>query len=380
MSNVNTRAGPCSDPTSNMIWGILNQRRQINAFAVAPPRLTLSTPYPTYTKMQLDMRRKVEILKYQGQNSQSNNRSNAQKWSQLASGRSSSLSQYAIENNGSSTDLNNSNCPANHLIPTLTSACDVPGPPIYLTNDPSVPLYKYIVDRTYSILPNEIVPDFNTYTINELFQVQSAALNISTDYNKTSEIQLGSLIVNNPSLSPVTYSINTPLAIWCVGVNVGKNYNQDTKKYDPRPTIAPIVISIASIYLHVYYNNVEVYDPINIPFSLSPLIVDVSNTEPQVFYAIQYVGIANLQLTLLSTFSSIYNLSLTVNYNYDNAAKLISAFDAGVFCNLSEVNQHIFANPTPITGPNNVITVSTHLTPYANSFINYTNLVNALPI
>ena len=131
---------PCTDPTAIGIWNLLEQRRNWNAYALAPTRLKLISPYPANTKNQLDMRRKVEILKYQNQNSKSNNLTKAQKWSQMSSGKFKNISTYAIDNNS-----NNLNCESDELIPTLTTACDVPGPPIYLTYD----IYYLIAFQCY---------------------------------------------------------------------------------------------------------------------------------------------------------------------------------------------------------------------------------------
>lgn len=103
-------------------------------------RITLVSPYPAFTKNQLDMRRKVEILKYDNNttNTKTNNFSKKQQWSMLVNGVTKNASQIKIET------LNDTQCPLDEFIPTLTTASDVPGKVIVLQYDPSVPLYNFV--------------------------------------------------------------------------------------------------------------------------------------------------------------------------------------------------------------------------------------------
>lgn len=100
---------------------------------VPPTRYTPVNPYPQYSQTQLDMRRKIEIFKYAGKDYQhSNSMTKKQKFSLLA--------------NNAARGSNRSNqyyCYADRLIPTLSSACNVPGPIVTLTYDPNVILYNY---------------------------------------------------------------------------------------------------------------------------------------------------------------------------------------------------------------------------------------------
>ena len=114
---------------------------------VPPTRFTPVNPYPQYSQTQLDMRRKIEIFKYAGKDSQqSNSMTKNQKWALLA--------------NNAARGTNRSSqyyCTADRLIPTLSSACDVPGPIITLTYDPNVILYNYA-----SQIDNRTFPDAST--------------------------------------------------------------------------------------------------------------------------------------------------------------------------------------------------------------------------
>jgi len=108
------------------------------------------TQYPQYSKRDLDMRRKAEILKYSSNqmSSQTNSMTNNQKWAAIATKNYRSASLYT-------TQLSSIDCSMSQLKSTPTSACDVPGPIIYLYDDEKVPLYNYAnqnSSRAYGII------------------------------------------------------------------------------------------------------------------------------------------------------------------------------------------------------------------------------------
>jgi hypothetical protein len=97
-----------------------------------------SSPYPTYTQYQLDMRRKVEILKYKSnqQNSKANTLTKSQNFSKAMTS-TKTLSQATLDK------INANMCDSLINVPTPSSSCDVPGPIITLFYDGNVPLYNY---------------------------------------------------------------------------------------------------------------------------------------------------------------------------------------------------------------------------------------------
>jgi hypothetical protein len=109
-------------------------RRLLFVYNTPPSRYNPTSPYvdTSYNQYDLDMRRKVEILKY---NSSINNGTitKTKKWGQI------------INTNIRPTiaAVSSVDCGSDDLIPTLTSACDVPGPITVLRNIPAVPLYNY---------------------------------------------------------------------------------------------------------------------------------------------------------------------------------------------------------------------------------------------
>jgi hypothetical protein len=97
-----------------------------------PTRFTPISPYTNenrkFTKEELDMRRKVEILKYA--NTKASNKINRPT-------RSETFSGIVRRNQGNRRVNDCSNTPQ------LSSNSDVPGKPIYLRLDKNVPLYNY---------------------------------------------------------------------------------------------------------------------------------------------------------------------------------------------------------------------------------------------
>jgi len=110
-------------------------RRNGLIFNIPPPRYTPQNPYALgFTKAQLDMRRKVEVLKY---NKSANGRiSKAQSWSQVVNG---SYQRRTFSN----AYLNNITDISCDKIVTYTTGAGIPGPPVPLYLDPTVPLYNY---------------------------------------------------------------------------------------------------------------------------------------------------------------------------------------------------------------------------------------------
>lgn len=115
-----------------------------------PKRLTIQSPYPldplnpniVDDKYRLDMRRKIEILKYNNQNTKTNNLTQKQMYSYLASNSSNLKSRQTF-----SQILNN--CPES-TIQNLSSCCDIPGTPIILKYEKDVPLYNYSINKNRS--------------------------------------------------------------------------------------------------------------------------------------------------------------------------------------------------------------------------------------
>ena len=112
-------------------------RRNGLIFNIPPPRYTPSNPYSEgWTKEQLDMRRKAEVLKY---NKTANTRTTkTQSWLQIVRGVYQRRTYSAAYLSG----INNADANCEAVI-TYSTGAGIPGPQIPLYLDPRVPLYNY---------------------------------------------------------------------------------------------------------------------------------------------------------------------------------------------------------------------------------------------
>ena len=110
---------------------ICEQRRQFQLYNIPPVRFESISPYPAFTQEQLNMRRKTEILKYNKNSSQGPRMTQRQRLAAVFRGGYNAARVV---------------CPNDYKIPVLTTSAGVPGPPIYLVEDPDVPLYNYTKD------------------------------------------------------------------------------------------------------------------------------------------------------------------------------------------------------------------------------------------
>ena len=132
---------------------------------VPPIRYLPVNPYPQSTKMQLDMRWKCEIFKYAGSGSsqQTNSLSKKQQFASLVN-NTGTRTIVTVDISSGRQQINAGSrgtqytCTQDRTLPTLTTACNVPGPVQILTYDPSVNLYNYssqINTRIFSSGSNE---------------------------------------------------------------------------------------------------------------------------------------------------------------------------------------------------------------------------------
>jgi len=120
--------------------------RYENPSATANPyaKINATTGLPL-TQYELDMRRKIEILKYDKSSNVSLTKKQA--WTQIVRGssqrRTYSQSQIIAIQNGTETETDD-------LCPTLSTSAGIPGAAFYLKLDPNVPLYNYLLSDTYA--------------------------------------------------------------------------------------------------------------------------------------------------------------------------------------------------------------------------------------
>lgn len=197
------------------------QKRSRALIHIPPSRFTMVSPYPFFTQSQLDMRRKVEILKYNGnkQNTKTNSLTKKEHFALLSKGKSSvKVSQYTISNN-----ISGNTCVSDLTKPTLTSSCNVPGSLMYLQLDPDVPLYNYNVINTLGIEPKSDTSLWHAYTKNILDFLVSNSNTASADIpniflqTNTSKTSSGSNLITLDSISNITVGFS----VFATGIPTG---------------------------------------------------------------------------------------------------------------------------------------------------------------
>ena len=310
---------------------ICTQRKKQMLFTVPPPRINIfdTSPYlKGYTKAQLDMRRKVEILKYSGnkQNTKANRLTKKGLYSQVMKGRNRVDLQ---------TVVNNVFCPTDEIIYTPSSSSGVPGPVIDLYLDNNVPLYNYMKNtEAKGISELEQVDEWkyistlnNTLFIDDISS-QLLMLNITDSINSTSK----------------TFNLSLP-----IGFNIsGKKINNTDSLYEYK-NISIALDQTTPFEFIVQYNNVNVqtvtpivsyiYDVSNI----TSFSFDISNNADY-FDASVYAGILNISnINLYTEPGYVYDFyvkpRLTINIgNADITSTFNVEYDVsyGVLMNLSE--------------------------------------------
>jgi len=313
---------------------IYKQRQKMQLLNIPPTRYTPISPYPMYTRFQLDMRRKTEILKYSANktNTKTNNFTKSEKWAQLISGnfQRRTYSQSAISN---STN-NIIGCSSNESVLTPTSACDVPGPIMYLYNDDSIPLYNYTVTRSYSILDDNNIYKWNINPYNDI---------LCENGNETYVSLLG--ILKDIQNDNTTFRLTTSVGIYVVGTIDYSNTSYEG--YEGYPN--NLTFSISNIGCNIYYNDTIAATTTASISGLNTLVLDIENSSIGEFSASLYVGnITFNDFTLYTKPNMVYDIELTFTLTYTNdvGEPYFTYIKKGVYCNLSSSNTNLSDNCT----------------------------------
>jgi hypothetical protein len=343
------------------------QRHLRSLYNVPPPRLFPPSPYPQFTERQIAMRRKVEILKYS--NNTGAGTTQKSKWAQLS--RTQTASQYAINNRAAEAALS---CPADELIPTSTTKCDVPGPEEFLYYDPTVPLYHHATQQR--AFATEPAPPYVWRPITQNVVEYVTALQIidlvpddptATSYTVTCPV--GVIATSNTVTvgAALTFVLNICLATWLSGVYTGDNVALTTD--------TPFSMAITSITYQILYNDTVITSGLassSIPYSLVTFGPEQLPQPSGQFYGIQYVGTPTASVSIPNVQAgNIYQVVLQVTYTYPrtrngvvNVVDRLSAFQTGIVANID-------AEHTDVTTPNFEFT-STPARPFVTSnFLDY---------
>ena len=289
------------------------QRRLMQLYNVPLARYTPINPYSSgkHSKLQLDMRRKTEILKYSANKSstQTNNLTKKQRFALLIRGGICSPPQFDMSN--SLTD-----CLNDQMMPTPTSSCDVPGPVMYLQDDKSVPLYNYsdFNTRTY--------PEFVPTTSNPWQFVSNSDILVYN--NGTSNIYY-LIITNNIRKTSYNYNITTPIGISISGTI---------------PSSGNVQIKLTQVLLNIYYsdNLVKTVSPTNLT---TDSVLDISFNSTGTFSANRFVQNLNFNnIRLYTTPTYVYTFTMSANITIISDNNLVDVKYCALIANISIPNSN----------------------------------------
>lgn len=279
-----------------------------------------NNPYQRgFTKFDLDMRRKAEILQYSSSrmSTQTNSLTNAQKYAQAVNGtyQRRTFSTGFINANISENNVLQV-CPPGTIIKTPSNAAGVPGPPINLYLDPAVPLYNLLNDidtNAYGIINTESNKNLWDYT-----DVSNIICQPTT--NRNNYAKLTSIYMYNVTEPAYTFTISFPINIYI---------SATSKPIQPIPVNKNIsgTFYILDISFAVFYSLQGVtlqVDPL-ITFdtsynSLNPIQLDIS-ANTQGYSANIYAGKVTLSnINLYAQIGYIYDIGVSNTFSISSAS------------------------------------------------------------
>lgn len=375
------------------------QRSKRMLFSYPTNRFELVSPYTTtnFTKFDLDMRRKAEILKYSGnaQASKGNKLTKKQKLTQILSGK--------YQNNGynyttyyeetktyrPATDLyesvydivverdasNNIDAVCNEgILYTPTTSSGVPGPVINLYNDPGVPLYNYEKNTSALAITNNIDNDKWRIIINENVEV----------IDDTSETIFLLGIMGGIEEALYTFDFEMPIGIYIRGtttniidiytnlslnLNIAANnlpididvvYNNDqVNEIGQNNKLVPTIQYVFDGHDDVDATTITARDKVGISFDLSGAVIN-KDSSTGTYEIKHYLGQLKVKnLTLYTEKGYIYDLVASNNllFTIDTQGKYNEEFnntEYGIIYNIGEDEKYSSTNAKLNTPASNV--------------------------
>ena len=272
--------------------GICIQRKQFQVNNIPPIRFEPISPYPAFTQEQLNMRRKTEILKYNKNSTQGPRMTQKQKLAVTLRGGYNTARVV---------------CPNDYKIPVLSTSAGIPGPPMYLVEDPLVPLYNYSRDTNVyaeNLYEDDIQWVFNTEP-NQLCA------------NNNTYVEVATLIIRNPIQNAYTkFTYQTPVFFRMRGTELPANC--------AGATITASIASTALIFQVTYNgnnldNNIQLTSQFTQNNYISAILAPVGTTSTFNYFCEAYVGILEISGIILATSPGfVYNFN--INYILEKVA------------------------------------------------------------
>ena len=292
-----------TDSSGNLLT-CSNQRNQRKLFfffeGANNVRFNITSPYIydssgnlVYTQQQLNMRRKAEILKYirPEQNKVRKNR-----YSQLVTQGNKQVTR---------TICNNTNI----WIPTSSS--DVPGPVIYLSEDPTVPLYNYYSDD--SQFQFQDIPYDNYKRSFDIFSNKDTAM------KNLVPIGFSAIVILTPNVTELPFNFSLPMNI---------QFNGHYTISSAADAVTTINLGIYSARLDIYYSETLIQSinatyrsntakDTDIASSTNTISIDLTNSANGKIATSQYVGNLLFENVILPSVTQyVYSCKLTIGISY----------------------------------------------------------------
>lgn len=327
----------CNDPAYQ---NMLIQRTRFQIFNIPPIRFDnlSNNPYERtnpitgekFTKFEIDMRRKAEILKYKANKSstQTNNLTKAEIYAQAVNGKYQQRTyakDYIVENKVKS-------CPVDIKIPSSSS--DVPGPIIDLYEDVNVPLYNYnntMIDTNYGVLTT---PYYGKDTWNSNIFSNISSSNNADNTNKLNAI-IGSIFIYYADVPYKTFSITTPILLEINGTLISKDNSS-------------INFTISNISTNIIFNNNTVSystitNTINNNSSQTFNITDLSSSFSKIYY-LGLLNITNIKLPFQKGF--IFDIQPEITFSTRNVNITSTAITFNFEPEPDDLNDNEYKTPT----------------------------------
>jgi hypothetical protein len=288
------------------INAICEQRKQFQLYNIPPVRYEPISPYNgTITQYQLNMRRKTEILKYNKNSTQGPRLTQKQK---LAATFRGGFNASRVV------------CPTDYKIPVLTTSAGVPGPPMYLVEDPDIPLYNYTKDtNAYAE---------NLYEDNAQWIFSTNANQLCA--NNNTYVEVAKLIIRKPIQQAYTrFTYQTPVLFRMKGVGLPANCAGSTIS----SSIPQFLLKFQVLYnTTALENNVQLTSRFMQNSSIAAILSPpVGTTGTFNYFCEVYVGILEISGILLTTSPGfVYGFNINYSLNKEAVSTLSNQFDKSI--------------------------------------------------
>jgi hypothetical protein len=278
--------------SDNSLQNACSQRKFSLLYNKPPTRYEPISPYPEFTSAQIKMKRKVEILKYAKQGTNTRKINQKEKLSQIFKG-----------NYRGNTIV----CAEDHLIPVKTSSSDVPGPIVELVEDKNVPLYNYLPNRFANALQiNDNQDEWSLFVNSNVFAL--SGLNILT--------VISTLLIRKAIKQEIyVYTYVAPVLLNIVGSGLDLNTNGLIMNVNLNNISTKILYGSDEINYNPSITTLDTYD-IQITLQPNPLIISGTYTFSANLY-LGYMTVSNIYLNTSPGFSFTFNLTYNASKELD---------------------------------------------------------------